>query len=84
MPLAATQRSQIEAGYWWTFNWDARCFIHNPEKKLGRSDSNQDIRIQSPLCYRCTTPQFSLDQNGRRSSKRAELYHKGARCDNTW
>jgi hypothetical protein len=85
MPLAATQRSQFEPGYWWMLRWNTRRFVHNPRKnQLGRSDSNQDIRIQSPLCYRCTTPQFLSGHNTERPFKRPELYHKGAMCGNTW
>ena len=39
--------------------------------KLGRPDSNQDIRIQSPLCYRCTTPQHFAQK--RPGTERPEL-----------
>jgi hypothetical protein len=32
---------------------------------LGRLDSNQDKRIQSPLCYHCTTPQLLSEKSPR-------------------
>ena len=39
--------------------------VINNNNRLGRPDSNQDKRIQSPLCYRCTTPQRRRPEAGR-------------------
>jgi hypothetical protein len=39
------------------------------QARLGRLDSNQDPRLQRPVCCHCTTPQ----------SERAVLYHKARR-----
>ena len=46
--------------------------------RLGRPDSNQDKRIQSPPCYHCTTPQIMALEK----SRRAVLYHMPVRDDN--
>ena len=42
---------------------------------LGRPDLNQDIRIQSPLCYRCTTPQCEGAESASRAGVEAIVTH---------